>query len=106
MPRLTGPLFSLEARGRLGGLIDYRQLAGVAVASAAGTYTDPATPAQLAHRDRVRDALTAWHSETPEVQAQWATYARPYGLTSWAAYWREYFAQLISPPNRPVLPPA
>lgn len=51
---------------------------------------DPMTPAQLACRQRMRDAVAGWHLLTPEQKAQWRSAANLTMISPFNAYISAY----------------
>lgn len=50
------------------------------------TPTDPRTPAQLARRAKMADAVAAWHAATPEQRAAYNDAARVRRITAFNAF--------------------
>jgi hypothetical protein len=84
MAKVTAPLHSSEARGRMGGLV-YNTFRGMATVKAKHAPAQPRSPLQLAVRARAVDLARAWADNA--YQANWNAYAaaHPYldgmGLT-------------------------
>lgn len=64
MAKLTGPLMSFGARGKLGGSLVYSAWKGVNTARQLVTPANPRTPAQIAQRDLLSLIVEAWRSTT------------------------------------------
>lgn len=64
MAKLTGPLMSFGARGKLGGSLVYSAWKGINTARQLVTPANPRTPAQIAQRDLLSVIVEAWRSTT------------------------------------------
>lgn len=64
MAKLTGPLMSFGARGKLGGSLVYSAWKGINTARQLVTPSNPRTPAQIAQRDLLSVIVEAWRSTT------------------------------------------
>lgn len=62
MAKLTGPLMSFGARGKLGGSLVYSAWKGINTARQLVTPSNPRTPAQIAQRDLLALIVEAWRS--------------------------------------------
>jgi hypothetical protein len=74
MARLTGPLFSLDARGQLAKTAIYEKVNGTNYAKRYAKPNKPLSQAQINHRARVKALATTWRGLTAEDKATWATY--------------------------------
>lgn len=85
------PILGLQVQGDLGPITMYTQYkAGrrSIVAFPKIWLSDPTTIKQLHHRNRVRNAATAWRNLTPEVRLKWKLAARKLSLrTNGYALW-------------------
>lgn len=64
MAKLTGPLMSFGARGKLGGSLVYSAWKGINTARQLVTPANPRTPAQIAQRGLLSVIVEAWRSTT------------------------------------------
>ena len=62
MAKLTGPLMSFGARGKLGGSLVYSAWKGINTARQLVTPANPRTPGQIAQRDLLSLIVVAWRS--------------------------------------------
>lgn len=69
MAKLTGPLFSLDARGKLGGAIVYSFWRGVNYARRLVIPSNPNSTEQQAIRSLITDASQAWSGETSPIDS-------------------------------------
>jgi len=82
MAKVTNPLHSNEARGRVGGLV-YNTWRGLRVVK---THTPPAhedDPKRQAHKAIVQAAAIHWRSITPDQRAAWDHYADTHFDLDW-----------------------
>jgi Family of unknown function (DUF6266) len=70
MARLTGPLFSLSASGKIANTLVYADWKGVSYVRSKVTPANPNTAAQQVQRARLTTALTNWHNVTEPVGPQ------------------------------------
>lgn len=104
MSRVTGPLFSLGAVGTFGRLLTFRAGRRNTEVIRPRPPDVPATDRQLAHRDRVREALTAWRTLEPADRQEWKTTAASWRLPTFALYLREWVLQQCTPERPPLVP--
>lgn len=73
MAKLTGPLMSFGARGKLGGSLVYSAWKGINTARQLVTPSNPRTPAQIAQRDLLALIVEAWRSTsiTQAIRLGW-----------------------------------
>jgi len=65
MAKVTGPLFSITARGQIGKSIIYSKWKNIYYAKSYAVPTQPNTPAQLAVRDKIRQLAQIWSNPDP-----------------------------------------
>jgi len=82
MAKLVGPLFSTEARGRLGGVI-YNTFRGKSTAKAFKSPCQPRSILQLAARALMTMVVRAWGLLQPEERLTWTNYAVAHTLPDW-----------------------
>ena len=77
MPKVEAPLFSIDAHGDLGKLLNFhRRPGGHAVAkhhqpgSVVKSHAEPSASQEII-RGYVAEAVSRWHDLTPAQQAQW-----------------------------------
>jgi hypothetical protein len=98
MAKVTGPLHSMTASGKLGGALSFLGAArGAVVRSITGRTADaaagrkrPPTPLQEQVRARWSSGVAAWHALTPENQSALTAEAMPLGLTGYNLFMRRY----------------
>lgn len=82
MAKLVMPAMSVEARGKMGGLV-YNTWRGIATVKAFKSPTQPKTEAQLAARARMSTYSQAWAGLTTVERDAWETYAESHLQTDW-----------------------
>lgn len=86
MPKVTGPLFSLEARGPLKDFGSFRMGRYGPELIQPRTAPQAFTPAQLAHQALFAEAHAEWMALNPAERPLWAT------------FWVEWYADHLNPP--------
>ncbi len=107
MAKVRGPLFSLDAVGKVGGEICFRHHAGgvhVLPLAAPGTRTKGLKPtqAQLDHQARYRAANGAWRALSPVERAEWDTLAQRTGRN--VSGWNLFLKAWMAAPDATVSP--
>lgn len=69
MSKVTGPLFSLDARAALGGAIVYSYWRGINYVRARVVPRNPQSSLQTAIRNLITDATQAWHNEDSPIDS-------------------------------------
>ena len=107
MAKTKGPLFSLEARGTVGGLLTYQKVFGINRVGIKNIPTDGGTPAQLANRLVYGQAVTAWRDMSEEEQQSYDDSVKNLELhmTGFNFFLQEYFYVMLNPITPPE-PPA
>lgn len=82
MAKVVMPLGSIEARGRVAGLI-YNTWRGLNTVKSFKSPVQPNTAAQLAARARLKTYAQAWAGLTSVQRAAWNQYATDHPLTDW-----------------------
>ena len=82
MTKLTQPLGSSEARGKLGGLV-YNTWRGISYVKAKATPGNQGTPRRLAVRALAKQCTTRWQSITNAQRALWNDYAAGHTDIDW-----------------------
>ena len=82
MAKVVNPLLSVEARGRLAGLI-YNTWRGIATVKAFSSPNQPNTPEQLAARTLLSDISKDWAGLSTAQRAGWSAYADAHTVTDW-----------------------
>lgn len=104
MPKVTGPLFSVTARGSLGKMITFRQVQNSSLVSIHSAPTGAASAVQTAYRNRVGEMAGSWSSQTQPVKDLWIARGVFFSLSGYQLWWREWIAQGSTPNNPPALP--
>ena len=99
MPKVTGPLFSLDAKGTLAGAITYQGTPKGPRVGRVPRHKDALSDAQLAHRELFLEARDAWLALSPEEKAQWTATGQLSQMTGWNAFLKDYI--LNPPPPEP-----
>jgi len=82
MAKVLNPLLSVEARGKMEGLI-YNTWHGISYVKAFSSPNQPNTEAQLLARSRMSSVAADWRSLTQAQRNTWATYADANPLSDW-----------------------
>lgn len=82
MAKVVQPLMSLEARGKMGGLI-YNSWRSLSTVKAYRSPTQPDTPAQLQARALLTDVSRYWSSLSTAQRSAWAQYAEDHLDNDW-----------------------
>jgi hypothetical protein len=80
MARLESPLYGDEATGTLSRVLAFRRTVNHPSVARLPFITCPPTAAQIAHRQKYRDAVGAWHALTPAEQTAYQS-NRPSNLS-------------------------
>lgn len=75
MPKVYGPLFSIDARGSLAQAIVYSSWKGLSVVKTWTSPYNPKSPGQTAQRNLFANAIAGWHAISGAQQAAWNAYA-------------------------------
>ncbi len=98
--KLTGPLLSLTASGRLGKAITIVRRLGGSVGLLRGHPSNPNTEAQVAWRSKFQQAISWWHAQSAADQLAWERLGTQNHMTGYA-----YFMQQALAPNPGVYLP-
>jgi len=71
MAKPKNPLLSLGARGTIADSLTFQKRGLGTIAREKPIPKDPKSPAQLAQRQRYKEAVAAWHSLTPQEKEAW-----------------------------------
>ena len=104
MPKVKGPLFSLEASGTYGGALTFHQSATGAQVRKKPAPAGPPTLAQELHRARVSEMSTSWRAQTTITRQAWNDAAAPLGKLGRAYWWQEWFTQNATATSPPSIP--
>lgn len=85
MAKLVAPLFSLEARGKVGGLV-YNTTRGVSYVKELSAPKTQYTPRQIEVRSITASLTSTWQSLTNQQRAQWSAYATRHLLPTWTGH--------------------
>lgn len=80
--KVLNPLLSIEARGRMSGLV-YNTWHGISYVKAHSSPNQPNSAAQLAARARLTTVTQDWRDLTQVKRNAWATYAENHPVTDW-----------------------
>ena len=72
--KLKGPLFSMEAKNTLGGLLEFSHRHGKNLLRFHQQPTGPTSTGQTAERARYTEAVGKWNTLTANQQAEWNTH--------------------------------
>lgn len=75
MARLFGPLFSVDARGKLGNALVYSNWKGLATVRMFAVPYNPQLPGQVAQRLAFANAVGGWQKILEATRALWNAYA-------------------------------
>ncbi|GAH91532.1 unnamed protein product [marine sediment metagenome] len=84
MPKLKGPLLSLNARGRLGELFSLTRRMGQNIIEKRPVPVDAKSPAQLFSRHMFSKCVALWHLLSEAERQEWESLARPRHMTGYA----------------------
>jgi hypothetical protein len=104
MPKVKGPLFSLQASGTFKDALEFRTVNGQAIVGGTKGKTPPRTPAQQAQSQRFKTAVAAWQVLDESGKALWRTAAVGTGMNGYQLYLSEYQTQNIVTPGQPAIP--
>ena len=110
MAKVKGPLFSLDARGKLADELVYAIWKGLNYCREYVIPFNPKTAGQLTIREYFTDAVEAYQAELPATKAIWETAIKKLGwaMTGFNYYVGKYIKYLRShtgtPPTPPFLP--
>jgi len=86
MPKLTGPMFSLEARKDLGKAITFQRRPGGASVYGYKKPKVPLTTAQHTQRDKIRWCVLSWRMLSDEAKAEWEAKAKGQGQSGYSYF--------------------
>jgi len=104
MTKLRGPLMSISATGSIGRTITYRATRWGARAQHHSVPRAAPSTAQLAERQRRRDAGATWRALDAPTRAKWGALAAANLRNPWIVFAGEYVLQQCSPPDTPLIP--
>lgn len=104
MPKVTGPLFSVSATGRLAGVLDYVNKTGQAIVRQARRFTPPVGPVTAGQNAAVTAMIDCWNSQTQVYRDEWKARGPVFGLSGYQLFWRQWFLQGSDCQNLPILP--
>jgi len=103
MVKVSGPLFSIEARGTLGDVLTYQRGFGKHRVTRKPGHRDAGTEAQLGQRTQFQWAVAYWHTLTELQKAEYTAIANPMQMTGYQYVLKEYLTGRIE--WVPPLPP-
>jgi len=86
MPKVKGPLFSLEAHGTLAGCLTYQDINAKPVVKSCRFKTPNRTEQQAAIRDTFSWAVSVWHALHQTTKQLWYDYKDTKSLVGYAAF--------------------
>jgi len=86
MPKLRGPLFSLEARKQLGKGLTYQRRPGGASVYGYQTPKVPLTTAQHTQRDKIMWCVLSWRMLSDAAKAEWEAKAKGQGQSGYSYF--------------------
>ena len=96
MAKPDKPLLSLGARGTIGDALTYQKRGQLTIARQKPIPKDPKSEAQLAQRQRYKDAVASWHSLTLVEKEAWRGVCP--GLTAYQCFMRAELLYVAPPP--------
>lgn len=99
MAKPDKPLLSLGARGTIADTLTFqkRGKGSATIARRKPIPENPRSQAQLAQRQKYRDAVDAWHALTPEEKQAWRGVCP--GLTAYQCFIRSELRKVVTPPE-------
>jgi len=94
--KLKTPMLGLGASGTLADALTFQRRPGTSYVRKKPIPTDTRSPAQLAQRQKYRDAVTAWHALTAEEKAAWRGQCP--GLTAYQCFISSELKYVPAPP--------
>jgi hypothetical protein len=104
MPKVKGPLFSLQASGTYRGEFTFHQKGATCVVRPKAKVTPSNTTAQATHRTKVSQMSAGWLALTPTQRTNWNTAAVGITSSGRAYFWAQWFAQASYPGHPPSIP--
>jgi hypothetical protein len=104
MAKLTGPLLSFDARGKLGNTLVFIGWKGIKTVRQFVIPANPNTPGQVAQRDNMTMAVARWKPLQAATKAAWAaaTAIATSPLSGFNLFCRSAIAILINDPDGPI----
>ncbi|MBA7588758.1 hypothetical protein ES708_30826 [subsurface metagenome] len=96
MAKPKKPLLSLAARGTIADSLTFQKRGRRTIAREKPIPKDPRSEAQLAQRDRYKEAVASWHSLTLEEKEAWRGVCP--GLTAYQCFMRAELLKVAPPP--------
>ena len=97
MPKVTGPLFSLEAVGKLGNAITYQRRPGGAAVVVQPDPKQPRTVGQVAQRASMASAVGFWQGMGTGLKQHFRTAASGTGMSGYNRYVRRFMDTAARP---------
>ncbi|MBA7589265.1 hypothetical protein ES708_31346 [subsurface metagenome] len=98
MAKPKSPLLSFGARGTIGGALTFQKRGRTTIVRQKPIPENPRSEAQLAQRQKYKEAVASWHSLTPEQKEAWRGICP--GLTSYQCFMRSELKYM--PPPIPI----
>ena len=99
MVKVTGPIFSVDAKGTLGGAITYQGGSGKHRVIRVPTHKDAGSGDQLTQRALFLGAAARWHLLGAEDKADYEVFGVVYHMTGYNWHMKLYLSGLIPPGN-------
>jgi hypothetical protein len=106
MAKITGPLFSIAASGRIGPVLCFRTANSRTTAIRAPIPSGGPSPPQIAERARLATCATAWRGLDDDTRSLWDAFALTELRNPWISFSREYILQQCAAPALPLIPAA
>ena len=105
MVKVTGPCFSLDAQGSLGGVLTYQRGLKTRTARLKPIQRQPGTTGQLAMQQMMIKSLAEWDALLPTQQALWQAYTDDHGNRGYHAFMSQYLKRTYDLDWQYCLPP-
>lgn len=109
MAKTIGPMFSLDARGKIGGAIVYSIRRGVNYARQMITPANPKSAAQLANRAAFQDGISKWRFAPDLIpdtyKVSWSYYAAGTSESGYNRFMRYYLKANYDPVTKTKVSP-
>lgn len=104
MPKVTGPLFSINASGSVAKLLTFRNTAHGFIVQRCPQDFKSDSSWQLIERQSMRDAAAAWQALDPAIKTIWQSNTLPTIRSGWMSFFLEWKAQQVEAGNLPLIP--
>jgi hypothetical protein len=104
MPKVKGPLFSVQASGEFVGLMEFRTTPNGAIVAGVKAKPKGRSAAQQQQAARFAVAVEAWRGLPQPTKDAWKVAAAPAGMSGYQLFISEHQGQNIQPPALPAIP--